>query len=605
MANHDKFLTQLDPADITFSDGVLKSTAHNDIYFSVEDGLAEARHVFCDGTGLSDALQTRTHLVIAETGFGTGLNLMAVLAEKARLNSSCQIDYISFEARPLSVDTIEQAHRPFPEIAGFSEHMRAQWPRRWPAVHSFQMGSGSVSVQLYYGRAETILPYVNFYADIWFLDGFSPRRNPDFWSETIMGEVGRLSSDAARLATFTVASAVQSGLSSAGFMLEKRAGFGKKRDMLVAEKQSSGRQKPSRSARCEDVIIIGAGIAGASIAYHLRIAGIQHLILDAGVKSYPPASRNPAGIVMPFLSVEETLAGRLSISALSMMRQFVEQHDLICEDTVIALDMPEVKIGRHKKLSQQGYPADLMRVIDADEVEALCGLACGSGGLFLETACVIEPPAICDVLKYDSPLLDNIHVEKLEAFDDGWRVVCDIGSFTARQVILCGGAGAQALIRSATMGTNKLQITSGQISIMPDCSGLSVITRALNYGGYLLPARASSQICGASFAPSAKTDITNDGHQHNLALMPELLQAQAPATSRFSGRTSLRLAATDRLPLSGEIAPGLSVLSCLGARGLTNALFLADDLVRRISGRPALMDTQLQHALDPKRLRSQ
>ena len=107
-----------------------------------------------------------------------------------------------------------------------------------------------------------------------------------------------------------------------------------------------------------------------------------------------------------------------------------------------------------------------------------------------------------------------------------------------------------------------------------------------------------------SAALSATTDITSEAHHHNLALMPEQLHASAGTIDAFSGRTSLRLAVTDRLPLSGQIAPGLSVLSCLGARGLTNALFLGDDLVRRLSGRPALMDMPLQVALDPKRLRA-
>ena len=114
MANPDKFLPQLEPAEIISEAGILRSITNDDIYFYVEDGLAETRHVFLDGTNLRDALLTRSHLVIAETGFGTGLNLMAVLAEQALIKSSCHIDYISFESRPLSADVVEAAHRPFP-----------------------------------------------------------------------------------------------------------------------------------------------------------------------------------------------------------------------------------------------------------------------------------------------------------------------------------------------------------------------------------------------------------------------------------------------------------------------------------------------------------
>ena len=71
MANPDKFLPQLEPAEIISEAGILRSITHDDIYFSVEDGLAETRHVFLDGTNLRDSLLTRSHLVIAETGFGT------------------------------------------------------------------------------------------------------------------------------------------------------------------------------------------------------------------------------------------------------------------------------------------------------------------------------------------------------------------------------------------------------------------------------------------------------------------------------------------------------------------------------------------------------
>ena len=608
MANPDKFLPQLAPADIISEAGVLRSITHDDIYFSVEDGLAESRHVFLDGTSLRDALSTRSHLVIAETGFGTGLNLMAVLAEHAVINSACHIDYISFESRPLSADVVAAAHQPFPEIAAISREMCAKWPRRWPGVHRFDMAAGLVSVQLYYGRAEAVMPRLNFSADIWFLDGFSPIRNPDFWTEELMNEVGRLSCTGARLATFTVAALVRNGLASAGFEVEKRAGFGRKRDMLAAvksDKVADGTAlMPALAKGLNDVIIIGGGIAGAAIASQLRARGIGHKIIDAGQKSFPPASGNPAGIVMPFLSVEETESARLSISALSMMRQFVEENGLICEDGVIALDLPEVKIGRHEKLATQGYPADLMRMISAEEVTDLCGMPCGLGGLYHETACVIDPRRVCELLKEGSPVLDEVSVTGLIQEDDGWAVICDTARFTAKHVILCGGAGSETLIRSAGIVTDRLQTTSGQISLMPDNTGLSALTKTLNYGGYLIPARHQTQICGASFALSATTDITSEAHHHNLALMPEQLHASAGTIDAFSGRTSLRLAVTDRLPLSGQIAPGLSVLSCLGARGLTNALFLGDDLVRRLSGRPALMDMPLQAALDPKRLRA-
>ena len=73
-----------------------------------------------------------------------------------------------------------------------------------------------------------------FSADIWFLDGFSPAKNPDIWSDKIIKQIARLSALNSRLATFTVAASVRSSLADAGFACTKAAGFGRKRDMLTA-----------------------------------------------------------------------------------------------------------------------------------------------------------------------------------------------------------------------------------------------------------------------------------------------------------------------------------------------------------------------------------
>ena len=177
--------------------------------------------MFLSGNGLPDRLMDNQSLVIAETGFGTGLNLLALCAAIQASTSSCQIDYISFEAAPLGAADAARAHTAFPELATLSEELTGQWPRRWHGVHRLSLLGGQVRVQLHYGQAEESLPRLSFAADMWFLDGFSPAKNPQLWSQQLCSEIGRLSKKGATLATFTVARQVRTHLTEAGFMLKK------------------------------------------------------------------------------------------------------------------------------------------------------------------------------------------------------------------------------------------------------------------------------------------------------------------------------------------------------------------------------------------------
>ena len=58
-------------------DGTPVDERVGDVYYSVEDGLEEARAVFLSGCGLPEGWRRRPSFTIGELGFGTGLNFLA------------------------------------------------------------------------------------------------------------------------------------------------------------------------------------------------------------------------------------------------------------------------------------------------------------------------------------------------------------------------------------------------------------------------------------------------------------------------------------------------------------------------------------------------
>ena len=596
-------LPQLPPVAVSFDDGILRATEYGDVYFSAEDGLAESQHVFLRGNGLPDRLMDNQSLVIAETGFGTGLNLLALCAAIQASASSCQIDYISFEAAPLEAADAARAHTAFPELAGLSEELTGQWPRRWHGVHRLSLLGGQVRVQLHYGQAEESLPRLSFAADMWFLDGFSPAKNPQLWSQRLCSEIGRLSKKGATLATFTVARQVRTHLTEAGFILEKAPGFGSKRDMLKGVYNKGFTRRKAVSAW--QVAIIGGGIAGAAMGYALAERRIPHFILEQADDVATAASGNPLGLLVPFLSVGDMSAARLSISALADARAFADKHQLIKSSGVISLDFSERKTARQSKLATQGFPADLAIYLDRAEVEQMSGLDIAMGGLYHAAGGVISPRAYCDVLIAGSVVNTKCRVSQISGREEAWQIQCQNDRiFEASHIIYCGGAATPQLLEPSVIPERHFQITSGQLSYMPADSRLSALKTALNYSGYLLPSDGGMQIAGAGFDPHDSDIITTKGHLQNLDLMPDILRDMTLDPDSFSGRRALRLALADRLPLAGQISPSRYVLTALGARGLTLAGFLAHSLACRISGTPDFLDGPLASALQLDRLKN-
>ena len=155
---HNSADYRLASAPLYYRDGVLRADDFDDLYYSTDNGLGEARHVFLDGNDLADRIATASQFTIAETGFGTGLNFLAVMAllEAMKHNQTqpvCQIDYISFESRPLPAAAMAQSHQAFPDLARHSDHLIAALPPQWPGLHRRDFLHGRLRLHLIYGDA--------------------------------------------------------------------------------------------------------------------------------------------------------------------------------------------------------------------------------------------------------------------------------------------------------------------------------------------------------------------------------------------------------------------------------------------------------------------
>jgi tRNA U34 5-methylaminomethyl-2-thiouridine-forming methyltransferase MnmC len=210
---------------VTWRDeGTPVSTLFDDPYFSLQNGLAETRHVFLAGNGLPDRL--RDGFAIAELGFGTGLNLLATLDAWRTSGWQGHLHYTSFEAHPMPPEDMARALGAFPELAELASALIDNW-----AQGKRRFVLDSVVVEVVTGDARDTLGPWPGRADAWYLDGFSPAKNPELWGDALMAEVADHTASSGTFATYTAAGFVRRGLQAAGFQVERCQGFGHKRHM--------------------------------------------------------------------------------------------------------------------------------------------------------------------------------------------------------------------------------------------------------------------------------------------------------------------------------------------------------------------------------------
>ncbi len=617
------------PATLDFrAENTPYSHAYDDVYHTVAGGLGQARQVFLDGNRLPSRWIGREHFTIIETGFGLGLNFLATWDAWRSDPARCaQLHFVSVEKHPFCADDLARLHAPWPELAPLSGELRHHWPALTPGIHRLHLDDGRVVLTLIFGDAVVALPQVHAAADAFFLDGFSPARNPDLWSPAVFAQLARLAASGATLATWSVSGNVRRGLETAGFTLERRPGFGRKREMLTGHRADAPAAYLDRPRRA---LVIGAGVAGTSVAERLAARGWQITVIDEADGPGRRASGNLAGVFRPLPSLDDNRLARITRAGFLYGRHHLARlaeagHPVRWAATgVLHLARDEKQAAKMRAVVEaHAYPPDYLTFAEQNKASHLAGWPVEQGGWWFPQGGWIQPPTLCTAnlaaAGANISTLFGRRLTRLERSHNLWVALDESGAEIARApvAILANGVGIRAIAQAVSLPVRPAR---GQVSHLPAEPGSApgvVVCR----GGYVSPEVDGVRCAGATFvADDESTELRETEHRENLdkleGILPGFASAFDPAS--LDGRVAFRPASPDRLPIVGAIPavsaanrdtplsdiprqPGLFAVSGFGARGLVWTSLMGELLASQINGDPLPLEIDLVDALDPAR----
>ena len=594
------------PATLAFAtDGTPWSDTYQDIYHPRAGGLAQAQHVFLGGNDLPGRWQGRPSFVILETGFGAGLNFLATWNAWRQDPARCpRLHFLSVEKHPFRRDDLRTLHAAYPEVADLARQLQDAWPELTAGFHRLEFADhdiGEVVLTLAFGDAMACLPQFIGEPDAIFLDGFSPARNPDLWSPRLLNEIALLGHAGTTLATWSVAAATRDALTRAGFILERRAGFSTKNEMLVGHlpddtaaaepsppaggasaiflqvvargaQQSTGLPAMAPAAVTPvntgpitpDAVVVGAGLAGALIAEALTRRGLRVELFERNDAAAMETSGNRTAVMLPMLSLDDNRASRLNracyLHALRSVAQWRAEglriDGEVCGVLQIGRDA-EHAAKQQEILDRCGFPPSYVSFLAAEAASEKIGLPVAGPGWWFAGGAWWNPPSLCRAALQRAGDHLGVHyntaIEHIEYSDGYWHVFASDGQPLARtrQLIL---ASAHDLVRLPQTAHLPLFRFRGQVTHLP-APQPSPLKAVVCKEGYLSPAWQGQHCVGASFHRNGEPGLRDSDHLANLerlqSMLPGYLANIDPAG--LTGRVGFRPVSPDKMPIVGTM----------------------------------------------------
>ena len=601
------------------------SRRFGDVYFSRDDEIGESRHVFLDGNDLAARWQSHSgaHFTIGELGFGSGLNfLLSRQLWQSTQKKPAYLHYISFEKYPLCHRDMLRIHRRWPELAQLSAQLLDAYPDHSRGCHRMLL-SDSVILDLHFGDAEQqlrqLLQSGSFEVDAWFLDGFSPRLNPQLWQAGLFALLGECSAADATLTSYSVAGTVRAALRASAWNAGKAPGFGRKRQMLratrspgaesvkvadestagstksvtestksvtVTESTKSARRKvggipepqpwfryPAMPVTQRRALVIGAGLAGCSMAHSLAVRGWRVSVFEQGPDLAAGASGNRQTALRCRLFQQDSAAASFYLqSFLFSVRQFhsLARHHAIHWHPCGVIQLEEA-LNRRQPLSkdklQRLYPEAILRVSDNKSLSEAARTPLRGSGLLFPLGGWLDPTALCRAY-LDHPDIELHRAQAVAAMathDDGWQLENSGGSVLARAdtVVLAAAGSVTELLPRTNM---PLDLVRGQITAVASNSVSEQLAAVVCGERTVFPAHQGRHSLSASYgAGDMDTGLRDADHRENVEKAGRNFQeADFLEQTALAGRCSLRCNSRDRLPLVGMIPDQVAVTERYG-----------------------------------------
>jgi len=647
--------------NLIWRDGQPYSERFDDIYYSSDEnedisGASEFSHVFFKHNGLPERWQERDDFVIAELGLGSGLNCLLTIREWLKHCDACKkkktLHYIAIEKYPLSPQVMAELLSRYPVLKPLCDEFLEYYPPAVETTHVRRLFDNRVVIHFKFMDVADALENNRLNVDAWFLDGFSPAKNPDMWSQELFENIASNSRDEATCSTYTAAGFVKRNLQHAGFIVDKVAGYGKKREMLVAKRvpermpeitDGAGKlrfkdkpwfESPVKNiASAKEATIIGAGIAGLSLAYALVQRGWKVSIIDKHGSEQKQASSNPAPIVYPRLSINNDVDTEFFIAAychalhvFKKLQKKSRQRFWFGDGLLQQID--EKRISRI--IDKFQLNKDFISIIDEPDNGEISGEQAEQVVVEYMSAGVLLPAILCDVLKQAcGEKLEIIDAEITAINRDGKTWLCFHGNQLIKETELLVVANGTEINQLGLPFGFPLEAIRGQVVELHETEASRQIKKTLNAEVHITPTINGKHYLGATYAKDCRRrDICPAEDRKLLDTLAELYPGVFKESDHCASWVGFRTVAKDRVPVVGAVPDaaffneqysdirhgntsknylpagyleGLYISAAHGSRGFTSSFISAEIVAAQLTGEPSPVNKKVLDYLNPSR----
>jgi tRNA 5-methylaminomethyl-2-thiouridine biosynthesis bifunctional protein len=334
-----------------------------------------------------------------------------------------------------------------------------------------------------------------------------------------------------------------------------------------------------------DIVVIGAGIAGSSIANELLERGQTVCIVDSAPHPASACSSHAYAIAHPHVGRGAPRLLRLTRIAFLMAEarwgNVWKQHGIFQPNK-------KDKAFNHDDVASYlrslDLDEDLAQALYADDAIQACGI--NQDGIWLSRGASLNLlEATVDALKPHPKLTCcwNTPVVRLEKVNVGWQLVDhqDKPIMTASKVIIAAALETKNLAASIDVRL-PLRPVRGQLSIFlidENSAWVPKLPRtAISGDGYCLPAKKLSDgnyqwIVGSSFDEGESDledwDSSDDFNREQAKGLLNYAEGDVGHLQKLGSFVGVRCVAGDRLPIIGALTqrPGIFLATALGSRG--------------------------------------